>query len=174
MIIFLFIVAIVSFFTIMPYEFIKYKVIRFKRIPEIHEKPTLIKTNQYNLILEYIEQSNDEHKIANDFLYKIVDYGDETAIFKVKNEGMKTELDGIYLTPFKYKINEFLYLQKVRSDKSGEPTSDLIKFNTISGKIESNSEIGPFELDNYDEKESKIFGYNLTKNITIEFKKASA
>ncbi len=158
----------------MPYEFIKYKVLGFKRIPEIPENPTLIKRSEYHIILEYLEQPNNEHQIANDFLYKIVDYGDESAIFKVINNGRKTELDGIYLTPFKYVLNEFLFLQKIRADEKGEPTSDLIKFDTINGTTEFVAEIGQFELEKFDEEKNEILGYNLTEDITIKLNKASA
>lgn len=159
---------------IMPYEFLKYKVFGFKRNYEFNETPTLFENEKFNLTLEYIEQPNDEHQIANNFLYKIVDYGDETAIFIVKNSGTKTELEGVYLTPFEYKIDEHILLQKIRTDNNGEPTSDLIKFNTINGTVEFVVEIGQFELEKYDEDKKEIIGYNLTEDIIIKLNKASA
>ena|SRR5690606_21186249 len=158
----------------MPYMFLKYKVFGFKHNYEFNETPTLFENDKFNLTLEYIEQPNDEHKIANDFLYKVVDYGDETAIFIVKNNGTKTELDGVYLTPFEYKINEYILLQKIRIDNNGEPTSDLIKFNTFNGNVEFLAEIGQFELEKFDEDKNEIVGYNLTEDITIKMNKASA
>jgi len=158
----------------MPYEFLKYKVFGFKRNYEFNATPTLFENENFNLTLEYIEQPNEEHKIANDFLYKVVDYGDETAIFIVKNSGTKTELDGIYLTPFKYELNNFLFLQKIRADEKGEPTSDLIKFDTSNGTIEIIGEIGQFELEKFDEEKNEIIGYNLSEDIVIKMEKACA
>ncbi|GER60729.1 hypothetical protein ULMA_28370 [Patiriisocius marinus] len=158
----------------MPYEFLKYKVFGFKRNYEFNATPSLFENENFNLTLEYIEQPNDEHKIANDFLYKVVDYGDETAIFVVKNHGKKTELDGEYLTPFKHKLKESILLQRIRANESSEPTSDLIKFNTINGKIEFIAEIGQFELDKFDEEKNEIVGYNLTEDIVIKMEKACA
>ena len=169
------IVAILAVVIVMPYDFIKYKVLGYKRTAYIPPEPaTLIETHNYKLTLEYIEEPNEEHKLASDFLYSIVDYGDETAIFKVKNNGSKTELDEIYLTPFKYDAGEFLMLQKIRENENGEPTSDLIKFNLANGKIEILKEIGQFELTKFDEDKNEIVGYNLTKDITIKLNKASA
>lgn len=169
------VVAILAIIFVMPYHFIKYKLLGYKRTEEKNpEPPTLIETDNYRLTREYIEDPNDEHQLALDFLYSIVEYGDESAVFFVRNEGKKTELDGKYLTLFQHKLNDCLLLQQIRINEFGKPTSDLIKFDVISGKIQIIREIGQFELDKFDTDKNEIVGYNSEENITIKVQKACA
>jgi hypothetical protein len=169
------IVVVLAVIILVPFDFIKHNILGYKRKTYVPPEPAILTENEnYKLTLEYIEVPNKEHQLAIDFLYSIVDYGDESAVFKVKNSGMKTELDETYLTPFKYELGEFLILQKIRENENGEPTSDLIKFNPTDGKIETVKEIGKFELTKFDEKNDEIIGYNLTEDITIKLNKASA
>ncbi|MDO3696001.1 hypothetical protein QVZ41_14205 [Wenyingzhuangia sp. chi5] len=169
------IVVVLAVIIVVPYDFIKHNILGYKRKTYVPPKPaTLIETDNYKLTLEYIDEPNKEHQLASDFLYSIVDYGDENAVFKVINSGVKTELNDTYLTSFKYELGEFLILQKIRENENGEPTSDLIKFNPADGKIETLKEIGKFELTKFDEKNDEIVGFNLTEDITIKLNKASA
>lgn len=165
------VVGILSLITIVPYEFIKHKILRYERRPYAPPKPsTLMKTEKYHLTLEHIEQPNYIHKVASDFLYTIVNYGDESAVFLVINNGQKTDLDGKYLTAFKYLLDGSMLLQKVRVDENGKPTSDLIKFNISNGTVNTLEEIGTFELNKFNEDKNEIVGFNLTENICIKLK----
>lgn len=167
--------TILAIILVMPYRFIKYKLLGYKQTEEKNPEPlTFIETDNYKLTREYIEDPNDEHQLALDFLYSIVEYGDESAVFFVRNDGKKTELDGKYLTLFQHKLNDCLMLQQIRINEFGEPTSDLIKFDIISGKIQATREIGQFELDKFDTDKNEIVGYNTEENITIKVQKAFA
>ncbi|WP_350290737.1 hypothetical protein [uncultured Croceitalea sp.] len=157
-------------FIVAPFEFIKNKFSKTKVDNNINEVNTLLKTDEYHLVLNFIDDPNPEHQIALDFVYSIVEFHDEMPVFIVKNDGQKTELDNSYITAFEHKINNNLLLQRIRLGENSLPTSDLIEFVTKTGEVIVHKEIGIYELDSFDLKKNKIVGGTIDECIEIEIK----
>jgi hypothetical protein len=165
-----FIFGILAVIYVGIYDFIKHKVFGIKDKPIEYKAPILFENDNFKLIKEHIFGGIQEHKIATDFLFSIVDYDDELEIFKVIDENQKTELNGEFLTGFYADFKNEILLQRIKSNSKGEPTSELISFEKNTGKIKVFKEIGIYGLYKYDNENKIILGENKTDEIKIRIK----
>jgi hypothetical protein len=170
----LFMISILSIVYVLIYDFIKEKIFRIKRTENEILEDILIENENFKLTKEYVIGGIEEYKMATNFLFSLVEYDDDMEVFKVINNYLPTELDNEYLTGLFAEFGNEILMQRIKYGENGKLTSDLIGFDSKTGKIKSYKKIGIFNLYKFDKKKNIIQGSNKTENIFIEINKAIA
>lgn len=110
------------------------------------------------LVMSEIDYEHDQ--IAVEFLFKIVKYDDESTIHKIICERGHSQLCNQFLTPFKLETTSEIVLQRIFM-LHGEISSEIIKLDKLTGKINSIQTVGVYELVDFDLNTNVVTGYNL-------------
>ncbi|MDY3317715.1 hypothetical protein PG630_10380 [Riemerella anatipestifer] len=166
MIIFI-VIAIIVIPIFLIIDFIKRKFLkkREENIPEFKDN-FFFQSENLNLYKNEIEYNNENDRIGEEFLWKIVDYDDELEVFRLETNPKIIGIENEFFTGFKMLIKDKIYLQKI-IEKTNNISSILISVNILNKEVEEIEEIGLYALYKFDIDKKKIYGFN--KKNKIEF-----
>jgi len=170
--IFLIILIFIVFPILLIFGLIKSIFQKNKIHPENRNDHILLENEKFKITSKfvYLDGDNEIEKVANEFMEKVSDCGDEFGIIQFISEKGETMLDYYPYTLFRIELKNQILLQRIKSENE-ILTSELISFSKETGKIEILKEIGLFDLEKYDKIEQKIIGknYNQNSELTLDF-----
>lgn len=159
--------AILTFIYVVISDFITKKMLRRPNKPvEIKEK-ILFQNSNYKLAEKDILFCSDSNKLAEDFMWSIVEYDDEMYVFKVLADKEMNELNNCFLTGFKLETENEIFLQRI-TEKDEKPFSELISLDKKTGETKKLADIGLYSLYRFNEQTNEIIGSNKTNQIRIQ------
>lgn len=159
--------AILAVIYVVISDFITKKILGRPDKPIEFKEKVLFQNPNYKLVEEDILFGSDSNKLAEDFMWSIVDYDDEMYVYKVVADKETIELNNSFLTQFKLETEDEIYLQRI-TEKENKPFSELISLDKSTGKTKKVADVGLYSLWQFDEQTNEIVGSNRTNQIKIK------
>lgn len=159
--------VILVFIYITIHDFIAHKILRRQEEPIKYKEKILFQNPVLKLIEDDFAFGSEANKLAEDFMWSLVDHDDEMHIFKVVANIDTLEIHNAFLTGFRLETENELILQRITA-KNDKPHSDLISIDKKSGQLTKLTDVGLYLLYKYDEQLCEIIGFDRKNEIGIK------